>query len=100
MPDGHQALIVEFPIFIAVRTEPVSAIIVPFVSEPHGDSPIGERPELFDETIVELTCPFSLQKFHDLLPAIDELRTIPPAARRGIRHRNALGVPGVPGIFR
>ena len=44
----HQAVWTEFPVLIAVRAEPVSRIIVPFIREPDRNAIIGKSPHLFD----------------------------------------------------
>ena len=57
----HQTLLVKFPVLVAVAAEPVAAVVVPFVSKPHSDAIVPERPDLLDKTIVQLALPFSRQ---------------------------------------
>jgi hypothetical protein len=45
----HRTSGIEFPVLISVRTEPVAAVVMPLISEPHGDAVIVERPELSDK---------------------------------------------------
>lgn len=40
----HEALLVEFPILVAVTTEPQSGIVMPFISKAHGDAIVGKGP--------------------------------------------------------
>ena len=51
----------QFPILVAVGAEPVAAVIMPFIGEADGDPIIGEGPELLDQPIVELLCPFRVR---------------------------------------
>ena len=36
-PPAHQAVIVEFPVLVAVGAEPVPAVVMPFIGKPHGN---------------------------------------------------------------
>src|ERR1044072_6136421 len=67
-PESHQTVVIEFPVLIAVGAEPISAIIVPFVSEPHSDAVFVESPKLFDQPVVEFFGPLPFQKLNDLGP--------------------------------
>jgi hypothetical protein len=40
----HQAVFIEFPVFVAVGTEPVACVVVPFIGEADGDAMVGKRP--------------------------------------------------------
>jgi len=50
---SHKASVVEFPVFIAIRAEPVSGIVVPLVGKAHCDAIVSESPKLLDQTIVQ-----------------------------------------------
>src|ERR1700755_3211398 len=80
----HHASRIELPILVSVRAEPVAAVVMPLVSEPHGTSVVGEGPEFLDESVIELPVPFTGQEGDDLSPAIDEFRPVPPPAILGI----------------
>jgi len=41
---AHQAVLVEFPLLIAVGAEPLSGAVMPFVLETHGDEMTAGRP--------------------------------------------------------
>src|SRR3954447_7389079 len=58
----HQALLVEFPVLVAVAAEPVAAVVVPFIGEAHGDAIVAERPHLLDQAVVELAVPLARQE--------------------------------------
>src|SRR5690606_27995720 len=49
---AHQAVLVELPVLIAVRAEPVAGVVVPFVRKAHGDARAVERPQFLDQAIV------------------------------------------------
>src|SRR5262245_66300887 len=99
MARGHQTVFVELPVLVAVRAEPVTRIVVPFVGEAHGDPILLKRPELLDQSVVELTVPLAPQKGDDLLSADDELGSIAPAALRVVGERHPYGISGVPSIL-
>src|SRR5262245_42693557 len=81
---AHEAVLVELPIFVAIRSKPVVRIIVPFVSEAHRDARSVEGPQLFDQAVVELARPFALKESDDLIAALKNLRAVPPAAVEGV----------------
>src|SRR5262249_3719306 len=109
LPDGkvvdagqaepHQALVVELPVLVAVRAEPVVGIVVPLIGETNGDPASLEGPQLLDQPIVELAVPLAGEEADDLLAPVEELRAIPPArvGRVGLGH--LLGIARVPGIL-
>ena len=51
---SHQTIVAKLPILIAIRAEPIPRVVVPFVSEAHGNTISGVCPELFDEPVVQL----------------------------------------------
>src|ERR1700722_8553590 len=48
VPRIHKTLRIELPILIAVRTKPISRIVVIFVGETHCDPVAGKSPQLLD----------------------------------------------------
>src|SRR5262249_52827600 len=63
--ETHQPLVVELPVLVAVGSEVLAAVVVPFVGEPHGDAIAGERPELLDQAVVQLAVPFPREELDD-----------------------------------
>jgi hypothetical protein len=61
-PPAHQALLVEFPIFVAIAAEPIAAVVMPFVSEPYRDAVLAKGPDFLDQAIVQLPVPFGCQE--------------------------------------
>ena len=39
---AHQAVVIEFPVLVAIAAKPVAAIIMPFVGETHCDAVLAE----------------------------------------------------------
>ena len=76
---GHQSIIVEFPVFIAVRAIPVTRIIAPLVSETYGDPVRGKRPHFLDESVIQFLGPLAREESDDFISSIDELRAVPPS---------------------
>jgi hypothetical protein len=69
----HQAIVVELPILVAIRAIPVSRIVVSLVGEAHGDAVIRERPQFFDQAVVELFDPLASEKGDDVLSSVHKL---------------------------
>src|SRR6266853_2670645 len=76
---SHQTIVAKLPILIAVGAEPIPGVVVPFVSEAHGNTISGVCPELFDEPVIQLFGPFAFQKLDDLLPSPERIRPFSPA---------------------
>ena len=78
----------------------MAGIVVTFISEAHGDAVLVKGPELFDQTVIQLSRPFALKKSDDRRSASQELRAISPARVDCVGERDFLGVTRVPRIFR
>src|SRR5438105_9571282 len=76
---AHQAVLVEFPVLVAVAAEPVAAVVMPLIGEAHGDAVVAEGPHFLDQPVVELAVPFAGEEGFDLLAALNELGAIAPA---------------------
>src|SRR5262249_8366077 len=61
-PPTHQAVVVEFPEFVAVAAEPLAGVVVPFVLEAHRDAALVEGPKCLHQPIVKFPLPFPGQK--------------------------------------
>src|SRR3954463_6860787 len=83
----HQSVLVELPVLVAEAPKPVAAIVAPFIGKPHRDAVVAKRPDLLDQAIVELFCPFAGEECLDRLAALDEFGAVAPAAvdRIGLR---------------
>ena len=55
----HQALLIKFPVLVAIAAESIAAVVVPFVGEADRDPVVAERPDFLDQTVVELTIPLA-----------------------------------------
>ena len=95
----HDALGVEFPVFVAVGAKPLPGIVVRFVGEAHGNSCAVERPEFLDQAILQLAIPFAREELNDFLAAVDEFRAIAPAAVQRVTQRNALWIARIPVVL-
>jgi hypothetical protein len=99
VPVVHHASRIELPVLIAIGAVPLTGIIVPLIRESHRDAIPVERPEFFDEPILEFFLPFARKQLHNLLTPIDELRPIAPSAVQRIAQRDLLRIAGIPAIF-
>src|SRR3984893_1982300 len=98
-PAPHQAVRIELPLLVAVRTEPIARIVMPFVVKWHGDAIRVKRPHFLDETIVGLLGPLPFEKLNDGSAPLEEFGPVPPAAVIRVSERDALRITCVPGIF-
>jgi hypothetical protein len=72
VPALHQAVFIELPVLITIRTEPLVSVIVPLVGKPDCDPLIFIGPKLFYQSVVVLFCPFPVKEFYNLLPAYED----------------------------
>ena len=61
----HQAVLVEFPVLVAVAAEPIVAVVMPFIGEADDDAVLVEDPDFLDQAVVELAAPLARQKCFD-----------------------------------
>src|SRR5215510_2684858 len=95
----HQALVVELPVLVAVRAEPVPLIIVSLVGETDGNAAPLEGPQLLDQAIVEFAGPLAGEEGDDLPASVEELRAVSPARIERVGLGYLLGIARVPGIL-
>ena len=69
---AHEPILVEFPLFIAMRAEPVARVVVPLILKAHRDVIVVEGPQFFDEPVFVLAFPFDGEERDDLLAALEE----------------------------
>src|ERR1700678_1592592 len=81
---SHEAVFVEFPVFIAETAKPLAAVVVPLVGEAYGDAILRVCPELLDKAIVEFTRPLAGQEPLNGIAALQYRRPVTPAAVLGI----------------
>src|SRR3981081_4305220 len=96
---AHQAIVVEFPVFVAIAAQPLTAVVMPLIREPHRDAVVAEGPDFLDQAIVQLALPFPGQKSFDRLPSLQKLGAISPLAVCGIRLGYRRRIARVPCIF-
>src|SRR2546423_15055856 len=77
-PKSHQAIAIKFPVLVAIGTEPISRVIMPFIGEPHGDAVCVISPKLFDQPGVKFLGPLAFQKLNDFGSSIRGLRGVCP----------------------
>jgi tetratricopeptide (TPR) repeat protein len=69
------------------------------VFEPDRDPVPRKQPQVLLEAVIQLTCPFALQKGDDLLPAFEELVAVAPPRVLSVGEGDFFGVAGVPGVL-
>jgi hypothetical protein len=95
----HEAVRLEFPVLVSVRSKPLPAVVVPLVGKPDGNPVVVKRPELLDEAIVQLSDPLPREKLDNRRTTGQKLRAIAPDAVQSVAPRDSLGVTGVPGVL-
>ncbi len=55
----HQAMLIKFPVFIAISTVPMTGVVMPLIGKTHGNTIILTSPEFLDQPVVELPRPLS-----------------------------------------
>src|SRR5262252_6338112 len=78
-PCGHEPVVIELPVLIAIGAIPVTRVVVPLVSEAHRNAVPGECPQFLDEPIVQFLGPLARQESNDFVSSVDELRAVPPS---------------------
>ena len=68
---GHEPVVIELPILVAIGSIPVTRVVVPFVGEANRDAIAGKRPELLDEPVVQLLRPLPREKRNDFLASVE-----------------------------
>src|ERR1700676_2183188 len=96
---AHQAMLVEFPVLIAIAAEPIPAVIVPLIGKADGDAIRLEGPDFLDQPVIELAIPLSRQKGFDRLASLQEFGAVAPTTVGGVGERNARRIARVPGIL-
>src|SRR5262249_272064 len=93
---AHKALLIEFPVLIAVAAKPAAAIIMPFVGKTHRDAVLAEGPDFLDQAVVKLTEPLARQERFDGSAPLKKFRAIAPATIGRIGKWDGGWVAGVP----
>lgn len=96
----HEASVVKIPIFVAIRPEPVSGVVMPLVGKANGDAASRESPELLDEAVIEFPMPLAREEFDDGAPAGKKFGAVAPDAIHSIGEGDFLWLPSVPTVFR
>src|SRR6266853_2477930 len=96
---SHQAIAIKLPVLVAIGAEPIPRVVVPFVSEAHGNTISAVCPELFDEPVVQLFRPFAFQKLNDFLAPIRKLSPISPTRIDRVSECDLFRITGIPCIF-
>src|SRR5260370_16073159 len=96
---SHQTIVATLPILISIRAEPIPGVVVPFVSEAHGNTISGVCPELFDEPVIQFFGPFAFQKLNDFLSSAKKLRSVSPARIDCVSECDLFRIARVPSIF-
>lgn len=64
---GHVAMLIEFPILVAVGAVLFTGGIMPLLGETHGDAVTSKGPQFLDETVFKFRRPLAFEVGLDLL---------------------------------
>jgi hypothetical protein len=73
---AHQAVLVELPQLITVRSPPLPLSVVALILEPDRDAVIRKAPQVLLEPVVELPSPLALEESDYLLASLEELLAV------------------------
>ena len=96
---SHQPMLVEFPVFVAIGSEPIAAVIMTLVSKPDSDAVLAKRPDLFDKPVIKFFGPLTGEKLNDFFAAVQKFRTIAPDAVYRVSSRDFFRIATVPGVL-
>src|SRR5215471_9184586 len=96
---AHQSFLIKFPVLVAVASEPIAAVVMPFVSKPYCDTVIAKCPDFLNQAVIQLFAPLARQKCFNGGAALKEFRSISPDAVHRIRKRDTTGIARIPCIF-
>src|SRR5262249_31434521 len=99
VPYFRKTSCIEFPVFVAVGTKPLTFSVARFVRKPDSNAVAIETPQFLDEPIFELPRPFSFQKLDNFAATMDELRPVSPVAVRRITACDALRIAQIPVVL-
>src|ERR1700761_5369267 len=94
-PPAHQPVVIELPVFVAVGAEMLPAVVPPLVGEPNCDPIARERPQLLDQTVVQLTVPLPGEKRHDVGAPLYEFGAVSPSAVLAVSERDGARITAV-----
>lgn len=96
---GHQTVVVEFPVLVAVGPKPLMAIVAIFLSIAHCDPRTGKGPQFLDQAIFVLARLFAGEEFAHFFTPDRKFDPVAPARVGRIGQRNPIGIAAVPAIF-
>ena len=77
-PALHQAIRTEFPVLVSIGAEPVAGVVMPLIGVAHGNTIVGEGPQLLDQPVLKLLVPLAGQELPGFLAAMGELGAVAP----------------------
>src|SRR5690348_2585844 len=96
----HQTSSIEVPVFVTIGTEPLTAVVVPFVRKADSNPVVRKCPKLFDEPIIQFARPFAREELDDRRPSDQELAAVAPPTFRVVGEADAVWVTCIPAILR
>lgn len=96
---SHEAVLVELPVFVAVRPPPFPVRVAALVLEADADAVLVKRPQIFPEPVFLFTLPLARQEFPYRLAPGEEFVAVAPLGVLGVREGHLFRVAGVPGVF-
>src|SRR6476620_11276978 len=95
----HQPVVVELPVLVAVRAEPLPVGVVELVREPDRDPIPVVRPQFLDQTVFQFAVPLPGEEVDDLAAPLQKGGPIAPPTVLGVSLRDLLGITGIPAVL-
>src|SRR5579864_85841 len=95
-PPPHESCLIELPQLDSVRPVPLPGGVMPLVFETHCHPVSAESPQCLTELVVQLRRPFPPQECPNLVPPLQEFRSISPLRIFRVREHHTLRVACVP----
>src|SRR6516165_3197516 len=96
---AHQPLLIKFPILVAIASEPIATVVMPFVSKPYCYTVLAKCPDFLDKAVIQLSAPLARQKCLNGRAPLEEFRSVSPDAVHRIRKCNTTRIARIPCIF-
>jgi hypothetical protein len=97
---SHQATIVELPVLVPERSEPVATVVMSLVGKSDGDPIAAKGPEFLDQPVIQLSPPFCRKKRQDCFPPGHKFSTVSPLAVYAVSQSDPGRVAAVPAGLR
>jgi hypothetical protein len=80
----HQRIALQFSVLVTISAKPLTIVVAEFVGEADSDAVVGKSPQFFDQPVIKLPRPLTVEKSLNGSAAGEELSPVSPLAVRGV----------------